>query len=218
MKRKPIKKAKSKKAIRVLTTACGLGLASYGGYTLLEPVLAPVITQTTAFMTNLNHTNNTTNDISSNATNEAADTNQPTNSETPTPSDPVQPPSSEPVSTLSNQAAQDLALAFVGYGQVRTVQAVTGTDGLMFTVDIHHDGVSYLVDIHGETGNVLRLERQVSDLPPDHLADTFDSDPVAPAQINPSTELPIMPEQIAPIMPALPVVMPEPTPPVMPQS
>ena len=60
---------------------------------------------------------------------------------------------------ISSKKAREIAVDFVGYGEVHDINAFTDEGTLIFEVDVRHGTMRYVVLLNAENGNVTSLNR-----------------------------------------------------------
>ena len=60
---------------------------------------------------------------------------------------------------ITQEEAQEIARNHIGHGTVENVTMLDQNEVLLYVVEIEHENVRYVVDIHSETGDVMGMSR-----------------------------------------------------------
>ena len=104
---------------------------------------------------------------------------------------------------ISLPQAREIAMEFVGYGEVYDIKAFTHGDELRFEAMVLHNGVRYVVEIDGVYGNIISLARTVDATPQSTMTPPPISTP-APYPTPTSTPAPSPPPTATPVPPSTP--------------
>ena len=63
------------------------------------------------------------------------------------------------VASISSEDAKEIALDYIGYGLITDVALITENDVQIYTVAIKQENVHFVIYVHGQTGDVVRMVR-----------------------------------------------------------
>jgi len=84
-------------------------------------------------------------------------------------------PTENEVSQISMQMAEEIAIDFVGYGELYDIRAFTAEDALTFEVELQHESMRYVVLINAENGNIIEMSRHEQDVQLDPTEEESDT-------------------------------------------
>jgi len=104
-------------------------------------------------------------------------------------------------SSITDQEAGDIAIAFIGYGDVQDTMLFVEDDTLTFEVDIRYDDGRYMVYVNAANGTVTGMRRFGDNVPadvetPDQTDETNETDQIIETIVEQPVEQPVVQEPV----------------------